>query len=153
MAIIKASVQKIGRRKPIDEHQRKCTAAKVLCRSWSTTNLSFEIASSIWIGHQETSVQPMMQCNLDQEILKSYRRPNLVANWVTLWHLSNRNQTRVNVSVTNGLFLIGEYGNMRDLGIVGRNALPTTVDDGCGWMYIGPQGIVHGTFNSSQCDR
>ena len=52
------------------------------------------------------------------------------------------------VIITNGL-LIGEYDNMHDweiaeeMGVTNYGQMTAG-----GWMYIGPQGIVHGTFNT-----
>ncbi|MBM9833593.1 urocanate hydratase, partial [Enterococcus faecalis] len=52
------------------------------------------------------------------------------------------------VIITNGL-LVGEYDNMKDweiaeeMGVTNYGQMTAG-----GWMYIGPQGIVHGTFNT-----
>ncbi len=52
--------------------------------------------------------------------------------------------------ITNGL-LVGEYDNMKDWEIaeeMGSHHNYGQMTAAGGWMYIGPQGIVHGTFNT-----
>ena len=59
---------------------------------------------------------------------------------------SRKNSPRV--IITNGL-MIGEYDNLKDwkiaeeMGVANYGQMTAG-----GWMYIGPQGIVHGTYNT-----
>ena len=68
-------------------------------------------------------------------------------NQVTLWAFSNQKDAP-RVIITNGL-LVGEYDNIDDweiaeeMGVTNYGQMTAG-----GWMYIGPQGIVHGTFNT-----
>ncbi len=43
--------------------------------------------------------------------------------------------------------LVGEYDMVKDWEIAEEMGVTNYVKL-CGWMYIGPQGIVHGTFNT-----
>ena len=138
--------------KPIDEYKGKCTAAKAM-QVMIDNNLSFEIAlypyELVTYGETGSVCANWMQYNLIKKYLEVMTEDQtLVVESGHPLGLFKSKPEAPRVVITNGL-LIGEYDNMRDweiaeeMGVTNYGQMTAG-----GWMYIGPQGIVHGTFNT-----
>ena len=138
--------------KPIDEYKGNCTAAKAM-QVMIDNNLSFEIAlypyELVTYGETGSVCANWMQYNLIMkylEIMTDYQ--TLVVESGHPLGLFKSKPEAPRVIITNGL-LVGEYDNMKDweiaeeMGVTNYGQMTAG-----GWMYIGPQGIVHGTFNT-----
>ncbi len=138
--------------KPIDEYKGKCIEGKAF-QVMIDNNLNHDIAlypyELVTYGETGQVCQNWMQYQLIKKYLEELTDEQTLA--VMSGHpsglfKSHKNSPRVIVS--NGL-MIGMFDNPHDW------AKATAM--GCssygqmtagGWMYIGPQGIVHGTFNT-----
>lgn len=138
--------------KPIDEYKGNCTAAKAM-QVMIDNNLDFDIAlypyelvtygetgqvCSNWM--QYTLIKKYLEVMTDEQtlVIESGHPLGLFA--------SKKDAPRV--IITNGL-LIGEYDNINDWEIAEQMGVTNYGQmTAGGWMYIGPQGIVHGTFNT-----
>ena len=118
-------------------------------------NLSFEIAlypyELVTYGETGSVCANWMQYNLIKKYLEVMTEDQtLVVESGHPLGLFKSKPEAPRVVITNGL-LIGEYDNMRDweiaeeMGVTNYGQMTAG-----GWMYIGPQGIVHGTFNSAE---
>ena len=138
--------------KPIDEYKGKCTEGKAF-QVMIDNNLDFEVAlypyELVTYGETGSVCQNWMQYRLIMKYLEELDENQTLVLFsghpVGLFH-SNPQAPRV--ILTNGL-LIGEYDNIDDfnwaraLGVSSYGQMTAG-----GWMYIGPQGIVHGTYNT-----
>ncbi|MDD2495049.1 MAG: urocanate hydratase [Tissierellia bacterium] len=138
--------------KPIDEYKGKCTEGKAL-QVMIDNNLDNEVAlypyELVTYGETGQVCQNWMQYQLLKKYLEELKDEQTLA--VMSGHplgLFKSHKTSPRVILTNGL-MIGMFDNPTDW------AKATAM--GCssygqmtagGWMYIGPQGIVHGTFNT-----
>ncbi|MDD4780915.1 MAG: urocanate hydratase [Tissierellia bacterium] len=138
--------------KPIDEYKGKCTEGKAL-QVMIDNNLDNEVAlypyELVTYGETGQVCQNWMQYQLLKKYLEELTDEQTLA--VMSGHplgLFKSHKTSPRVILTNGL-MIGMFDNPTDW------AKATAM--GCssygqmtagGWMYIGPQGIVHGTFNT-----
>ncbi len=138
--------------RPIDEYKGKCIEGKAF-QVMIDNNLNHEVAlypyELVTYGETGQVCQNWMQYRLIKKYLEELTDEQTLA--VMSGHplglfKSHKNSPRVIVS--NGL-MIGMFDNPQDW----SNATAM----GCssygqmtagGWMYIGPQGIVHGTFNT-----
>jgi urocanate hydratase len=138
--------------KPIDEYKGKCIEGKAF-QVMIDNNLDHEVAlypyELVTYGETGQVCQNWMQYQLIKKYLEELTDEQTLA--VLSGHplglfKSNKNSPRVIIS--NGL-MVGMFDNPQDW------AKATAM--GCssygqmtagGWMYIGPQGIVHGTFNT-----
>ena len=138
--------------KPIDEYKGKCTAAKAM-QVMIDNNLSFEIAlypyELVTYGETGSVCANWMQYNLIKKYLEVMTdHQTLVVESGHPLGLFKSKPEAPRVIITNGL-LVGEYDNMKDweiaeeMGVTNYGQMTAG-----GWMYIGPQGIVHGTFNT-----
>lgn len=138
--------------KPIDEYKGNCTAAKAM-QVMIDNNLSFEIAlypyELVTYGETGSVCANWMQYNLIMKYLEIMTdHQTLVVESGHPLGLFKSKPEAPRVIITNGL-LIGEYDNMKDweiaeeMGVTNYGQMTAG-----GWMYIGPQGIVHGTFNT-----
>ena len=138
--------------KPIDEYKGNCTAAKAM-QVMIDNNLSFEIAlypyELVTYGETGSVCANWMQYNLIKKYLEVMTEDQtLVVESGHPLGLFKSKPEAPRVIITNGL-LIGEYDNMHDweiaeeMGVTNYGQMTAG-----GWMYIGPQGIVHGTFNT-----
>ena len=138
--------------KPIDEYKGKCTAAKAM-QVMIDNNLSFEIAlypyELVTYGETGQVCSNWMQYQLIKKYLEVMTEDQtLVVESGHPLGLFKSKPEAPRVIITNGL-LIGEYDNMEDwevaeeMGVTNYGQMTAG-----GWMYIGPQGIVHGTFNT-----
>lgn len=138
--------------KPIDEYKGNCTAAKAM-QVMIDNNLSFEIAlypyELVTYGETGSVCANWMQYNLIKKYLEVMTdHQTLVVESGHPVGLFKSKPEAPRVIITNGL-LVGEYDNMKDweiaeeMGVTNYGQMTAG-----GWMYIGPQGIVHGTFNT-----
>ncbi|MFS9450107.1 urocanate hydratase [Streptococcus cristatus] len=138
--------------KPIDEYKGNCTAAKAM-QVMIDNNLSFEIAlypyELVTYGETGSVCANWMQYNLIMKYLEVMTdHQTLVVESGHPVGLFKSKPEAPRVIITNGL-LVGEYDNMKDweiaeeMGVTNYGQMTAG-----GWMYIGPQGIVHGTFNT-----
>ncbi|XCY66085.1 hypothetical protein ABG807_11325 [Streptococcus iniae] len=116
-------------------------------------NLSFEIAlypyELVTYGETGSVCANWMQYNLIKKYLEVMTDDQtLVVESGHPLGLFKSKPEAPRVIITNGL-LVGEYDNMKDweiaeeMGVTNYGQMTAG-----GWMYIGPQGIVHGTFNT-----
>ena len=138
--------------KPIDEYKGNCTAAKAM-QVMIDNNLSCEIAlytyELVTYGETGSVCANWMQYNLIKKYLEVMTdHQTLVVESGHPVGLFKSKPEAPRVIITNGL-LVGEYDNMKDweiaeeMGVTNYGQMTAG-----GWMYIGPQGIVHGTFNT-----
>ena len=138
--------------KPIDEYKGNCTGAKAM-QVMIDNNLSFEIAlypyELVTYGETGSVCANWMQYNLIKKYLEVMTdHQTLVVESGHPVGLFKSKPEAPRVIITNGL-LVGEYDNMKDweiaeeMGVTNYGQMTAG-----GWMYIGPQGIVHGTFNT-----
>ncbi|SHH40070.1 urocanate hydratase [Anaerosphaera aminiphila DSM 21120] len=138
--------------KPIEEYKGKCLEGKAF-QVMIENNLDFEIAlypyELVTYGETGQVCQNWMQYNLIKRYLEELTQDQtLVVESGHPLGLFKSKPTAPRVIITNGL-LIGEYDNLEDwevaeeMGVTNYGQMTAG-----GWMYIGPQGIVHGTFNT-----
>lgn len=138
--------------KPIDEYKGKCTEGKAI-QVMIDNNLDFDVAlypyELVTYGETGSVCHDWMQYRLIKKYLENLTDETTLVmasgHPVGLFK-SRKNSPRVVIS--NGI-LIGEYDNHEDweiaeeMGVTNYGQMTAG-----GWMYIGPQGIVHGTFNT-----
>ena len=138
--------------KPIDEYKGKCIEGKAF-QVMIDNNLDHEVAlypyELVTYGETGQVCQNWMQYQLIKKYLEELTEEQtlaLMSGHPLGLFKSHKNSPRVIIS--NGL-MVGMFDNPQDW------AKATAM--GCssygqmtagGWMYIGPQGIVHGTFNT-----
>ncbi len=138
--------------KPIDQYKGKCVEGKAF-QVMIDNNLDFEVAlypyELITYGETGAVCQNWMQYRLIMAYLERLTQEQTLVLFsghpVGLFH-SQVSAPRV--ILTNGL-MIGQYDNLTDfnraasMGVSNYGQMTAG-----GWMYIGPQGIVHGTYNT-----
>lgn len=138
--------------KPIEEYEGKILEAKAF-QLMIDNNLDFDVAlypyELVTYGETGQVFQNWMQFLLVKEYLKimTEEQTLVIASGhpLGLFH-SDKKSPRV--ILTNGL-MVGLYDNPEDfsraqaLGVANYGQMTAG-----GWMYIGPQGIVHGTYNT-----
>ncbi len=138
--------------KPIDEYRGKCTAGKAF-QVMIDNNLDFEIAlypyELVTYGETGQVCQNWLQYRLIKKYLEELTdETTLVVESGHPLGLFKSKPDAPRVIITNGL-LIGIFDNQNEwhrgmqLGVTNYGQMTAG-----GWMYIGPQGIVHGTFNT-----
>ena len=138
--------------KPIDEYVGKCTEAKAM-QVMIDNNLDFDIAlypyELVTYGETGQVCQNWMQYRLIKKYLENMTQDQTLV--MASGHptgLFRSNPTAPRAIITNAL-MIGEfddYGNWARAAAIGvANYGQMTAG---GWMYIGPQGIVHGTYST-----
>ena len=138
--------------RPIDEYKGKCIEGKAL-QVMIDNNLNHEVAlypcELVTYGETGQVCQNWMQYQLIKKYLEELTDEQTLA--VMSGHplglfKSHKNSPRAIVS--NGL-MIGMFDNPHDWSkatAMGCSSYGQMTAGG--WMYIGPQGIVHGTFNT-----
>jgi len=138
--------------KPIDEYKGKCVEGKAF-QVMIDNNLDFEVAlypyELVTYGETGQVFQNWMQYLLVKEYLEELTNEQtlVIASGHPLGVFPSRPDAP-RVILTNGL-MVGMYDNPADfhtatqLGVANYGQMTAG-----GWMYIGPQGIVHGTFNT-----
>lgn len=138
--------------KPIDEYEGQCIEGKAF-QVMIDNNLDFDVAlypyELVTYGETGQVCQNWMQYRLIKKYLERLTdRQTLVlfsGHPVGLFHSPT---SAPRVILTNGL-MIGQYDNLDDfnraaaMGVANYGQMTAG-----GWMYIGPQGIVHGTYNT-----
>ncbi len=138
------------RARPVDQYRGKTLEGKAV-QLMIDNNLDFDIAlfpyELVTYGSTGQVCQNWMQYNLIKHYLERITRDQtlIVMSGHPLGLFPSRPEAP-RVIMTNGL-LIGEYDNQEGfdraaaLGVSNYGQMTAG-----GWMYIGPQGIVHGTF-------
>lgn len=138
--------------KPIDEYEGNCTEGKAF-QVMIDNNLDFDVAlypyELVTYGETGQVCQNWMQYCLLKKYLKALTdEQTLVVMSGHPLGLFRSHKLAPRVIITNGL-MIGEFDDLESfnraaaLGVANYGQMTAG-----GWMYIGPQGIVHGTFNT-----
>ena len=138
--------------KPIDEYKGNCIEAKAF-QVMIDNNLDFEVAlypyELVTYGETGSVCQNWLQYNLIKKYLEVMTQDQtLVVESGHPLGLFPSKPTAPRVIITNSM-MIGMYDNLEDweiaeeMGVANYGQMTAG-----GWMYIGPQGIVHGTFNT-----
>ena len=138
--------------KPIDEYKGKCLAGKAF-QVMIDNNLDFEVAlypyELVTYGETGSVCQNWLQYRLIKKYLEELTDDlTLVVESGHPLGLFPSKPDAPRVIITNAM-MIGMYDNLDDweiaeeMGVANYGQMTAG-----GWMYIGPQGIVHGTFNT-----
>jgi len=138
--------------KPIDEYKGNCVEGKAF-QVMIDNNLDFDVAlypyELVTYGETGQVCQNWMQYHLIKKYLE------ILTDEQTLVLLSGHplglfhsHKTAPRVIITNGLMVgladnLAGFNRAAALGVANYGQMTAG-----GWMYIGPQGIVHGTFNT-----
>ncbi|MFH2091805.1 MAG: urocanate hydratase [Pseudomonadota bacterium] len=138
--------------RPIHEYQSNCLAGKAF-QLMIDNNLDFDVAlypyELVTYGETGSVCQNWLQLRLIKKYLQAMTdHQTLVVQSghpLGLFHSSPDNPR---VIITNGL-MVGLYDNPDDWEIAAQMGVSSYGQmTAGGWMYIGPQGIVHGTYNT-----
>ncbi|MCL2574950.1 MAG: urocanate hydratase [Defluviitaleaceae bacterium] len=138
--------------KPIDQYEGKCLEGKAF-QVMMDNNLDFEIAlypyELITYGETGAVCQNWLQYRLIVEYLKELTHDlTLVIQSGHPLGLFPSHPLAPRVIITNGL-MMGIFDNLEDFEIAAQLGVTNYGQmTAGGWMYIGPQGIVHGTYNT-----
>lgn len=138
--------------KPIDEYKGKCIEGKAF-QVMIDNNLDFEIAlypyELVTYGETGKPCQNWLQYRLIKMYLEELtEEQTLVIESGHPLGLFPSKKEAPRVIITNAL-MVGMFDNLEDweiaeeMGVANYGQMTAG-----GWMYIGPQGIVHGTFNT-----
>ncbi|MBN2245087.1 MAG: urocanate hydratase [Candidatus Aminicenantes bacterium] len=138
--------------KPIDQYQGECLEGKAF-QVMIDNNLDLDVAlypyELVTYGETGQVCQNWMQYRLIKKYLEALTHDyTLVVESGHPLGLFRSHPEAPRVINTNGL-LVGEFDNQQEwhramqLGVSNYGQMTAG-----GWMYIGPQGIVHGTFNT-----
>lgn len=138
--------------KPIDQYRGKCLAGKAF-QVMIDNNLCFDIAlypyELVTYGETGQVCQNWLQYRLIKKYLEELTdEQTLVVESGHPLGLFPSRKDAPRVIITNAM-MVGMFDNSRDwheamqLGVANYGQMTAG-----GWMYIGPQGIVHGTFNT-----
>lgn len=138
--------------KPVHEYQAKTLAGRAMMVMMDN-NLDFEVAlypyELVTYGETGQVCQNWMQYQLIKkylEIMTEEQTLTVMSGHPLGLYLSHKNAPRV--IITNGL-MVGQYDDMnafkraQAIGVANYGQMTAG-----GWMYIGPQGIVHGTYST-----
>jgi len=138
--------------KPVDEYKGKCLAGKAF-QVMIDNNLDFEVAlypyELVTYGETGSVCQNWMQYRLIKKYLEILTQDQTMV--IESGHpvgLFPSEPDAPRVIITNAL-MVGMFDNQNDweiaeeMGVANYGQMTAG-----GWMYIGPQGIVHGTFNT-----
>ena len=140
------------RPKPINEYKGRCLAGKAF-QVMIDNNLSFDIAlypyELVTYGETGQVAQNWLQYRLIKKYLEEMTdEQTLVVESGHPLGLFPSKKDSPRVIITNAM-MVGMFDNTRDwheamqMGVANYGQMTAG-----GWMYIGPQGIVHGTFNT-----
>ena len=138
--------------KPIDEYKGACIEGRAI-QVMIDNNLDFDIAlypyELVTYGETGQVCQNWMQYRLIKKYLEVLTdEQTLVVMSGHPLGLFHSHKLAPRVIISNGL-MIGTFDNQKDfnraaaIGVANYGQMTAG-----GWMYIGPQGIVHGTFNT-----
>ncbi len=138
--------------KAIHEYKGRCLAGKAF-QVMIENNLDFDVAlypyELVTYGETGSVCQNWMQYRLIKKYLQVLTEDQtlVVASGHPLGLFESR-PTNPRVIITNGL-MVGLYDNPNDWEIAAQMGVASYGQmTAGGWMYIGPQGIVHGTYNT-----
>ncbi len=138
--------------KPIDEYKGNCVEGKAF-QVMIDNNLCFDIAlypyELVTYGETGQVCQNWMQYRLIKHYLEELtQEQTLVIDNGHPTGLFKSKPDAPRVILTNGL-MVGMFDNLKDWEIAAQMGVANYGQmTAGGWMYIGPQGIVHGTFNT-----
>ena len=138
--------------KPIDEYRGNCIEGKAF-QVMIDNNLSFDIAlypyELVTYGETGQVCQNWMQyCLIKQYLEILTQEQTLVIESGHPLGLFRSRPDAPRVIITNSM-MIGQFDNQHDWHIAAQMGVANYGQmTAGGWMYIGPQGIVHGTFNT-----
>ena len=138
--------------KPIDQYRGNCTEAKAF-QVMMDNNLDFDVAlypyELVTYGETGQVCQNWMQYRLIKKYLEVMTdEQTLVVMSGHPLGLFHSHKLAPRCIITNGL-MVGAFDDQKNfnraaaLGVANYGQMTAG-----GWMYIGPQGIVHGTFNT-----
>lgn len=138
--------------KPIDEYKGNCIEGKAF-QVMIDNNLDYEVAlypyELVTYGETGSVCQNWMQYRLIMKYLEVMtNHQTLVIESGHPLGLFRSKPSAPRVIITNAL-MIGMFDNLKDweiaqeMGVANYGQMTAG-----GWMYIGPQGIVHGTYNT-----
>lgn len=138
--------------KPIEEYKGKCLAGKAF-QVMIDNNLCFDIAlypyELVTYGETGQVCQNWLQYRLIKKYLENLTEDQtLVVESGHPLGLFPSRPDAPRVIITNAM-MVGMFDNLHDwheamqMGVANYGQMTAG-----GWMYIGPQGIVHGTFNT-----
>ena len=138
--------------KPIDEYKGKCVEARAM-QVMIDNNLDFDVAlypyELVTYGETGQVCQNWMQYRLIKKYLEVMTdEQTLVVMSGHPLGLFHSHKLAPRCVITNGL-MVGTFDDQKNfnraaaLGVANYGQMTAG-----GWMYIGPQGIVHGTFNT-----
>lgn len=138
--------------RPIEQYRGNCIEGKAL-QVMIDNNLDFDIAlypyELVTYGETGQVCQNWMQYRLIKKYLEVLSEHQTLV--VESGHPLGIFQSRIEsprVIITNGL-MVGIYDNPRDWHIATQMGVANYGQmTAGGWMYIGPQGIVHGTYST-----
>ena len=138
--------------KPIDEYKGKCVEGKAF-QVMIDNNLCFDIAlypyELVTYGETGQVCQNWMQYRLIKAYLEELMQDQtLVVESGHPLGLFKSKPDAPRVIITNSM-MVGQFDNQNDWEIAAQMGVANYGQmTAGGWMYIGPQGIVHGTFNT-----
>lgn len=138
--------------KPIDEYKGKCIEGKAF-QVMIDNNLSFDVAlypyELVTYGETGQVCQNWMQYRLIKLYLENLTQDQtLVVESGHPLGLFKSRPDAPRVIITNSM-MVGLFDNIKDWEIAAQMGVANYGQmTAGGWMYIGPQGIVHGTFNT-----
>ena len=138
--------------KPIDEYRGNCIEGKAF-QVMIDNNLSFDIAlypyELVTYGETGQVCQNWMQYQLIKQYLEELtQEQTLVIESGHPLGIFHSRPDAPRVIITNSM-MIGQFDNQHDWHIAAQMGVANYGQmTAGGWMYIGPQGIVHGTFNT-----
>jgi urocanate hydratase len=140
------------RPKPVHEYKGNCLEGKAF-QVMIDNNLCFDIAlypyELVTYGEPGQVGQNWMQYHLIKQYLQIMtNEQTLVVESGHPLGLFKSNPNAPRVIITNSM-MVGLYDNQTDWEIAAQMGVANYGQmTAGGWMYIGPQGIVHGTFNT-----
>ncbi|WP_457551047.1 urocanate hydratase [Desulfobacula sp.] len=138
--------------KPVSEYKGNCEEAKAI-QVMIDNNLDVEVAlypyELVTYGETGSVCQNWMQYGLIKKYLETMTcDQTLVMQSGHPLGLFKSSPDNPRVIITNGL-MVGLYDNPEDWEIAAQMGVSSYGQmTAGGWMYIGPQGIVHGTYNT-----
>ena len=138
--------------KPFDQYSGNCLEGKAF-QVMIDNNLDFDVAlypyELVTYGETGRVCQNWMQYRLIKKYLEAMTdQQTLVVESGHPLGLFRSKQDAPRVIITNAL-MVGLYDNPTDWNVAEQMGVANYGQmTAGGWMYIGPQGIVHGTFNT-----
>ena len=138
--------------KPIDEYRGNCIEGRAF-QVMIDNNLSFDIAlypyELVTYGETGQVCQNWMQYRLIKQYLEELsQHQTLVIESGHPLGLFHSRPDAPRVIITNSM-MVGQFDNQHDWHVAAQMGVANYGQmTAGGWMYIGPQGIVHGTFNT-----